>query len=257
MENYKSNAELKNLARIQMSGKMGVLILAMVIEYVITYFTVFLVSKIIPAVSPMTAILNYIVTFIVQLLAFVLQVGACLLHLHASCDMPCSISDLFYGFRNGPDKAIKIGVVLAVINAVCMLPCDLLQGDMNRILNMEITTYEQMQALTDSLISFYMVMLVCMIVYFVATLPFFPVFYMILDFPNYTAGTIFKQSIRLMKGNKMRYVSLQLSFLPLVFLSMLTCGIALLWVIPYMGMTSANFYLDLVSNKKSSLGSDD
>ena len=251
MENYKSNAELKELARMQMSGKLGILILAMVIEYAITYLAVFLVSKIIPAVSPMTAVLNYVVTFIVQLLAFVLQVGTCLLHLHASCDMPCSISDLFYGFQNSPDKAIKIGVILAVINAVCMLPCDLMQGDMNRILNTQITSYAQMEAVYSSLASFYMVMLLCMIVYFVATLPFFPVFYMLLDFPNYTAGTVLKRSIQLMKGNKLRYVSLQLSFLPLVFLSVFTCGIALLWIIPYMEMTATNFYLDLISKAKS------
>ncbi|MCM1184557.1 MAG: DUF975 family protein [Roseburia sp.] len=251
MGNYKSNADLKYLARMQMNGKMGVLILAMVIEYAISYFAAFLVSAIIPPVSPATAVLNYIVTFIVQLLAFVLQVGACLLHLHASCDMPCSISDLFYGFRNSPDKAIKIGAVLAVINAICMLPGDLIQGDMTRVLNTEITSYSQLTAVYSSLLSFYLVILLCMIVYFVATLAFFPVFYMVLDFPSYTAGTILRQSIRLMKGNKLRYVSLTLSFLPLIFLSVFTCGIALLWVIPYMEMTSANFYLDLVSQQKS------
>lgn len=251
MENYKSNAELRRLARIQMSGRLGTLIGAMLIEYAITYLAVFLVSRIIPPISPAGTILNYIVTFIIQLLAFVLQVGTCLLHLHAACDMPCSIADLFYGFQNSPDKAIKIGAVLAVINAVCMLPCDFMQRDLSLILNIEITTISQLEAVYRSLASFYMVMLLCMIVYFVVTLAFFPVFYMILDFPNYTAGTILKESILLMKGSKLRYVSLQLGFLPLLLLSIPTCGIALLWIIPYVEMASANFYLDLVSTHKN------
>lgn len=249
MDFYKSNAELKNLARMQMSGKMGVLIGAMIIEAAITYLAVYIVSAIIPTTSLAANILNYVVTFIVQLLAFVLQVGTCLLHLHAACDMPCHISDLFYGFKNSPDKAIKIGVVLAVINSICMLPCDIMQQDVNFVLSNEITTPEQLNAVYSSLISFYLVMLICIIVYFIATLAFFPVFYMILDFPGYDAGTILKQSIKIMRGNKIRYALLQLSFIPLVLLSMFTCGIALLWVLPYMEMTSANFYLDMISAK--------
>lgn len=93
----------------------------------------------------------------------------------------------------------------------------------------------------------YSVTLLCMMVYVVITLAFTPVFYMMLDFPNYTVKDILKKSIEVMKGNKMRYFLLDLSFIPWMFIGILTCGIGLLWIIPYMNMTSTNFYLDLMA----------
>ena len=75
------------------------------------------------------------------------------------------------------------------------------------------------------------------------------VFYLMLDFPEYTASQLLKMSIRLMKGSKGRLFYIQLSFLPLILLSFLSCGIALLWIYPYMQATYANFYLDLIKKK--------
>ena len=48
-----------------------------------------------------------------------------------------------------------------------------------------------------------------------------------------------------MKGNIWRYLKLNLSFVPLIFLSAFTLYIALLWVLPYMEMSMATFYRDL------------
>ena len=55
-----------------------------------------------------------------------------------------------------------------------------------------------------------------------------------------------KESIRLMKGNKGRSLYITLSFLPLAFLSVLTCYIGMIWLAPYMDMTMANFYRDII-----------
>ena len=62
---------------------------------------------------------------------------------------------------------------------------------------------------------------------------------------------IFKKSMELMKGNMWRLFHLEFSFLPLILLSFLTCGIGLLWLMPYMHMASTNFYLDLVNPQQS------
>ena len=70
-----------------------------------------------------------------------------------------------------------------------------------------------------------------------------------LDFPQYSAKELFQMSLRLMKGNIGRLFYLEISFLPLILLSFLSCGIALLWISPYMDATLANFYLDLVKKK--------
>ncbi len=237
MPNYKPFRELKRLAKVQLQGKYGTMIGALILQELLVLFATGILSMMIPGTDTLSNILYYILTFIVQLIAGILQAGVSFLYLKAACGMQCSVGDIFYCFKHSPDKAIKIEFVLAIINAVCMLPSDIL------------TWKYPLTSLTDydEIAMMYSVTLLCMMVYVVITLAFTPVFYMMLDFPNYTVKDILKKSIEVMKGNKMRYFLLDLSFIPWMFVGILTCGIGLLWIIPYMNMTSTNFYLDLMA----------
>lgn len=237
MPNYKPFRELKRLAKVQLQGKYGTMIGALILQELLVLFATGILSMMIPGTDTLSNILYYILTFIVQLIAGILQAGVSFLYLKAACGMQCSVGDIFYCFKHSPDKAIKIEFVLAIINAVCMLPSDIL------------TWKYPLTSLTDydEIAMMYSVTLLCMMVYVVITLAFTPVFYMMLDFPNYTVKDILKKSIEVMKGNKMRYFLLDLSFIPWMFVGFLTCGIGLLWIIPYMNMTSTNFYLDLMA----------
>ena len=51
-----------------------------------------------------------------------------------------------------------------------------------------------------------------------------------------------KKSKEMMDGFKMQYFSLALSFIGWILLAMLTCGVGLLWVVPYMQTSYAKFY---------------
>lgn len=237
MPNYKPFRELKRLAKVQLQGKYGTMIGALILQELLVLFATGILSMLLPGTDTLSNILYYILTFIVQLIAGILQAGVSFLYLKAACGMQCSVGDIFYCFKHSPDKAIKIEFVLAIINAVCMLPSDIL------------TWKYPLTSLTDydEIAMMYSVTLLCMMVYVVITLAFTPVFYMMLDFPNYTVKDILKKSIEVMKGNKMRYFLLDLSFIPWMFVGILTCGIGLLWIIPYMNMTSTNFYLDLMA----------
>ena len=53
-------------------------------------------------------------------------------------------------------------------------------------------------------------------------------------------------SRKLMSGHKGRLLRLYISFIPLVLVSVFSCGIAMLWVMPYMNAALAEFYLDVV-----------
>lgn len=74
--------------------------------------------------------------------------------------------------------------------------------------------------------------------------------------PNMSANDARKESIRLMEGHKWQYFCLIFSFIGWILLSILTCGILLLWVQPYMYVASAEFYNELqgksveISDKK-------
>jgi uncharacterized membrane protein len=57
-----------------------------------------------------------------------------------------------------------------------------------------------------------------------------------------------KESAGMMKGYKFKYFVLSLSFLGWIILGLIPFGIGLLWVIPYMNVTVASFYLKVKSN---------
>ena len=74
--------------------------------------------------------------------------------------------------------------------------------------------------------------------------------FVIADNPNITnpADALNKCKI-LMKGNKWRLFTLQMSFIGWWFLSVLTFGIGFLWLVPYMNVTFAKLYDDISSGK--------
>ena len=74
-------------------------------------------------------------------------------------------------------------------------------------------------------------------------------FYILRDNPDLPANDAITESRRMMNGNKFRLFCLHFSFIGWVFLSMLTFGILLFWVIPYMQTAQAAFYESLKSNE--------
>ena len=73
-------------------------------------------------------------------------------------------------------------------------------------------------------------------------------FFLLHDFPNYSAKELLVMSRQLMKGSKGRLFYLNVSFFPLLLLGLLSCGIAYLWLVPYMNATATEFFLDLIQN---------
>ncbi len=67
-------------------------------------------------------------------------------------------------------------------------------------------------------------------------------YYVKVDHPELTAGQCLKARENLMKGHKFEYFVLSLSFIGWFFVGTLCLGIGLLWVIPYVNATNAQFY---------------
>lgn len=51
-----------------------------------------------------------------------------------------------------------------------------------------------------------------------------------------------KKSLEIVKGHRVEYYGVTLSFIGWLLLSLITCGILLIWVIPYMQLTMVNMY---------------
>lgn len=74
--------------------------------------------------------------------------------------------------------------------------------------------------------------------------------YILKDNPEMKNNAAIEESMRMMDGHKLELFLLDLSFIGWAILSILTCGIGFLWLVPYMNMARVNFYEDL---KKASV----
>lgn len=265
---YKSNVELKFLAKIQTSKHLGILLGAIFLSFIIPIVVSDFVSVFIPG-GTVGYVVNYVLVLIIQIVASALTVGVSFIFLKSACDMPSSIADLFYGFQSNFTKILKIGAIIVAIESICMIPSDFASMQLTDIMNStslfndtnvnDLTTLLMSDALASSefleeytlvygaMMKYSTITLVCTVLSSILTLPFFPAFYMVIDFPDWNVSTILKRSFEVMKGHKLRLFMLYLSFIPLYLLSMFTCGLALIWVIPYQKMTLTNFYLNLMA----------
>ncbi|MBF1558144.1 MAG: DUF975 family protein [Prevotella salivae] len=74
--------------------------------------------------------------------------------------------------------------------------------------------------------------------------------YILKDNPEMKNNAAIEESMRMMDGHKLELFLLDLSFIGWAILSILTCCIGFLWLVPYMNMARVNFYEDL---KKASI----
>ena len=74
--------------------------------------------------------------------------------------------------------------------------------------------------------------------------------YILKDNPEMKNNAAIEESMRMMDGHKLELFLLDLSFIGWAILSILTCCIGFLWLVPYMSMARVNFYEDL---KKASV----
>ena len=74
-------------------------------------------------------------------------------------------------------------------------------------------------------------------------------FYLLADNPGLTQDQAREKSIAMMNGNKWRLFCLRISFIGWYLLCVITCGILLFWVIPYVKCAEAEFYRDLIKEQ--------
>ena len=236
---YKSSAELKALAKEHMFNHYGTAISAILAVYFITAFITFFSTMFLNMKTITGVILNFLISFVISVLAGLLVSGERYLFLKISCSRPVTVSDVFYGFQLYPNKAVLIQLYISVWLYISMLPmtiCSFLvqQNPKNAVLSL-------IYSLTVILYGVAMVII---------SLIYSQTFFLFHDFPDYSVSELLAMSRKLMKGSKGRLFYLMVSFLPLLLLGLLSCGIAYLWLIPYMNATFAEFFLDLIRNSQ-------
>ena len=77
--------------------------------------------------------------------------------------------------------------------------------------------------------------------------------FIVKDNPQLSPNQAINLSMKMMKGHKFDLFYLYLSFIGWILLAMLTLGIGLLWVIPYMQTSMAAFYLDVKNDYNNNI----
>ncbi len=241
MNHFKSSAELKASAREHLLGHYGTVIGAFLIVAAITSAVTLAVSLIVDINTIPGTVIYYAIMFLVSVLTGLFSSGSAYLYLKLICGRQVSVGDLFYGFQLCPDKAIIIQAWITLITYLSSLP----QIILNCLILANITNTDK---ILRYMLPYALSMILSGVVSVMLSLFYAQTYFLLHDFPQYTAKELLQKSRRLMVHHKGRLFYLYVSFLPLMLLGLLSCGLAMLWIIPYMAATEAEFFLDLIQH---------
>lgn len=230
----KTSSELKCMAKGLLAGHYGLLIGAALL-YGGGSLVITMVLELVFQADHSFNILYFICSLIVSLLSTIFTIGYEKMILEISRGREARLGDLLYGFSHQPDRIILLTILLSLVSLACMLPGSLLlaAGAIMKLIPLTLVGILALLAGTVFL--------------FILSFGYSMVFLLYLDNPEKGVIQLMRESRTLMKGNKGRYFYLQISFIGLMLLSILTCFIGLFWLVPYMEMTSVLFYRNLLN----------
>lgn len=149
-----------------------------------------------------------------------------------------AVSDLFFVFKNHPDKVIIISLLMSILRFVLLLPAD--------FIGKRVFTGQGQAGVNGRMFLLWVLAYLAGMVVIIVVEIMLAMCYMIyLDDTAISVGSCIFRSISMMKGNKFRYFYMLLTFLGYWLLIIISLGIAALWVVPYQTMTTLDFYYDL------------
>ena len=235
MKRYQSNAELKDLAKEKLSGRFGNAIFALIIVSMVTRAVSGTTAAFIPVGGWIWNIASILFTAVISAFLGILQTGIAYYFLNVACNMEYSYSNLFYGVQVNAEKSVKVSIVHVALETICTLPFQILMLIFIQSFDFKYLLFA------------YVAMFIGYAVMAPFSLAISQSYYLLLDFPDSSAKEVIETSIRIMKGHKWRLFKLELSFLPLQLVCVLSLGIGNIWLNPYLRMTHTLFFLDLMN----------
>lgn len=232
MNTYLSTSDLKNQAKERLSGHYGMVIGGAMIINMISGTLSSWLTVLLPSDTLVSYLISWAVSLLLSVFVGVLSVGLTLIFMKLSFGTVPYLSDLFYGFSH-IQTAIGLSLVLTAVSA-----------PLSMAYMMPLALY----SLTGNEVYLYL-MFVCLAVglaiYVPLSLALSQCYFLMLDFPDKSAGEIIRLSFRITAGHRLRLFYLQVTFLPLLILGALSL-VGLLWVNAYMQMTYTQFYFDIM-----------
>lgn len=232
------SSQLKAYARGHLTGKYVFPIVAYLITDMIMSTALMLATLLSDNTSLTGQLLMSGISLILSAISAIFIVGQnkICLHMIRSTQIP-AISDIWYGFRHYADAII---LMFFQIFGRCFL---------YGLSFVAAYTLYFFNPNTVNLATVIITLLITCIMSIIIELDYGLCYFLVLERPNKTASQILAESKQLMFGNRKRLFYLQLSFIGMHILRLLSFGFASMWVMPYIRMTLAEFYMDIVSPK--------
>ncbi|MBQ7934599.1 MAG: DUF975 family protein [Lachnospiraceae bacterium] len=246
---YQSCSDICNQAKNKLDGKYGAVTLFAMFYYALSINANTLLSTFASSIadsvgrlsglnSPtFTGILFYLLCVFFTILIGMVRAGLALYFLNLVCGGTFTYFQLFHGYQEDFRKTFCLSLIVTVIQEICMLPYQYVS-------HVQVTSENIMIApLAGSYV-------LGALLFTITVLGISQVFYLLLDFPELSVKELLQKSNQLMKGHRMRYLCLQLRFVPMLLLGILSLGIGMFWVLPYVNTATTIFFLDLMNPQK-------
>ncbi|MBQ4218560.1 MAG: DUF975 family protein [Butyrivibrio sp.] len=234
MTNLKTAAELKAIAKERSLDKYGILILANIIIFVLQ-MAISSIVTISNSGSLVIFTINEIIILIVQILLGILVSGKAYLYMNLIYSQTVSTSDIFFGLKQHPNKAVMIQSLFVLADFLASLPASII---------LFILTPDSPFSLR---IALFVAVAIGIVVNIYVSLTYSQAFYLLHDYPDRSAKELLAYSKSLMQGNRLKLFYLHISFIPLIIFGCLTFFIPLLWISVYRYATLTAFYQNLIA----------
>lgn len=234
MTNLKTAAELKAIAKERSLDKYGILILANIIIFVLQ-MAISSIVTISNSGSLVIFTINEIIILIVQILLGILVSGKAYLYMNLIYSHTVSTSDIFFGLKQHPNKAVMIQSLFVLADFLASLPASII---------LFILTPDSPFSLR---IALFVAVAIGIVVNIYVSLTYSQAFYLLHDYPDRSAKELLAYSKSLMQGNRLKLFYLHISFIPLIIFGCLTFFIPLLWISVYRYATLTAFYQNLIA----------
>lgn|GEM_PF-2813197 len=247
---YRTPAEIKAQSSAAMAGRFSGAVMMTLSYYIWIYLISYagsIISSVIgklPFFSSVSVnmgadlVFTAISTLVISALNIVggmFMCGVYLYYLNISTGRDAQPGDIMEGFRENPSRTFRITAFLMMPVIIVSFPLNLFT-ELYRLTGNSIHLYITIFCLLLSLgLMLYM------------HLSFGAAYFMMLDFPSYSASKILDVTYKKMKSHRLRLFILELRFVPMLILSFLSMGIGLLWVYPLICESRTLFFLNLMN----------
>ena len=180
---------------------------------------------------------------ILLLLTGVISAGFCFLYLQIARSRSAVVTDIFFGFRNHGNNALTAILLLSLINIVLFLPFFAALYFLADVrINVQLDLFLPLRYAGRILLMF----LLWIITAFFFNVRYALTFFVYADDPRKSGLTCLREGRELVcgEGHYRQLAKLELSFAGYLLLGLFSFGIGLLWVLPYLNVSLAHFYLN-------------